>query len=116
ASHRALYAGYGVNALSGPRFRTFVGPIRRGSVASGTVCRMQRRVMPLYKVLVAVLPACQGRVFYISDKCKRIAKQAIFPRITLAAKQVTGNFRHLKTSGNIDIMLCQRTMILQYRR
>ena len=94
----------------------FVGTIRRNSVASGIVCRMRRRCNATDKVLVAVLPACQGRVFYGLDKRKRIAKQAVFPRITLTAKQVTGDFRHLKTSGNVDIMLCQRTVILQHRR
>ena len=52
----------------------------------------------------------------LSNKRKGIAKQAIFTRAALVAEQVTGNFRHLKTAGDIDIMLAQRTVILQNRR
>ena len=64
--------------------------------------------------LVAVLPACQGRVFLFSDKRKRIAKQAIFTRAALITEQVAGNFGHLKAPGNVDIMLGQRAVILQH--
>jgi hypothetical protein len=53
--------------------------------------------------LVAVLPACQGRVFYL-DEGKRIAKQAVFTRTTFVTEQVTGNFRHLETTSDIDIV------------
>ena len=62
--------------------------------------------------LVAVLPACQGRVFLFSDKRKRVAKQAIFARAAFVAEQVAGNLGHLKTTGNVDIMLGQRAVIL----
>jgi hypothetical protein len=50
-----------------------------------------------------------------SDKRKRIAKQTIFPRVTLIAEQVAGNFRHFKATGNVDIVPGQRSVILQYR-
>ncbi len=61
-------------------------------------------------------PACQGRVFFVSNKGKGVAKQTIFTRATFIAEQVTGNFRHFETTGNIDIVIYQRAMILQYRR
>jgi hypothetical protein len=67
------------------------------------------------KSLVAVLPACQGRVFYLNEG-KRIAKQAVFTRVTFVAEQVAGNFRHLETASDIDIVPCQRAVILQHRR
>ena len=51
-----------------------------------------------------------------SDKGKRVAKQTLFAGAALVAEQVTDNFRHLKTAGDIDIMLGQRTVILQNRR
>ncbi|EIQ28693.1 hypothetical protein SF148580_4939 [Shigella flexneri 1485-80] len=41
ASHPALIAGCGVNALSGLHLATAVGLIRRDSVASGIDYRMQ---------------------------------------------------------------------------
>jgi len=43
ASHQALIAGCGVNALSGLQSATFVGQIRRASFASGADCRMRRK-------------------------------------------------------------------------
>lgn len=52
----------------------------------------------------------------LSDKRKGIAKQAIFARAALVAEQVAGNFRHLEAASDIDIMLAQRTVILQNRR
>ncbi len=63
--------------------------------------------------LVAVLPACQGRVLF-SDKRKRIAKQAIFTRAALITEQVASDLGHLKTTSNVDVMLGQRTVILQH--
>ena len=51
-----------------------------------------------------------------SDKRERVTEQTVFTRATLIAEQVTGNFRHFKASGDVDIVLRKRAEILQHRR
>lgn len=48
-------------------------------------------------------------LIYHLNKRKSITKQAIFSCIALITEQVTSNFRHLETPGDIDIMFRQRT-------
>ena len=50
-----------------------------------------------------------------SDKGKRVAKQTLFAGAALVAEQIAGNFSHLEATCNIDIMIAQRTVILQDR-
>lgn len=47
---------------------------------------------------------------------ERVAKQAIFTCLTLITEQVARDFCHLKTTGNVDIVFRQSTVILQYCR
>ena len=45
-----------------------------------------------------------------------VAKQAIFTRTALITEEIARDFGHFETPGDVDIMLRQGTVILQYRR
>ncbi|CAI2161276.1 Uncharacterised protein [Serratia fonticola] len=81
------------------------------------------------KVLLPYFPPVRGGFFYAwnsapiktgqhlatpslllhvqSDERESIAKHVRFQRATLGAETLTGNFRHLETTCDIDIMLRQ---------
>ena len=46
------------------------------------------------------------------NKRERVAKQAVFTRTAFIAEQIARDFSHFKTSGNVDIVFRQGTVIL----
>ena len=45
-----------------------------------------------------------------------VAKQAIFTRTAFITEQIARDFGHFETTSDVDIMLRQGTVILQYCR
>lgn len=77
-------------------------------------CHQNLAAMAKRAGLVAVLPACQGRVFYFQINANASPNR----RSSRAPRSLQNRSRAIfaisKTTGNVDVMLGQRTVILQH--